>query len=58
MSLLAQNIIRKGRVDENATKLDAGNNEGGEYEVKAICDSVVYIKKSAGYLSGLDYLVF
>lgn len=28
-----------------------------EYEVKAIRDSIVYIKKEDGYLQGLLYLV-
>ena len=36
MSLLEQDITKKGQVDENATKLDAGDNESGKYEVKAI----------------------
>ena len=41
-SLLEQDTTKKGRVDEKAMELDAGNNEGGEYEVEAIWDSVVY----------------
>ena len=36
MSLLKQDIIRKGRVDENATKLDVGDNNNGEDEVEII----------------------
>ena len=36
VSLLEQDTIRKGRVDENATELDAGNNDSGEYKVEAI----------------------
>ena len=43
-------------MDKDVTELDAGNNEGNEYKVKAICDSVVYTKKSAGHLPGLYYL--
>ena len=34
--LLEQDITRKGRVDKNATELDAGNNDSNEYKVKAI----------------------
>ena len=60
MSLLEQNTVRKGRVDKNNTaELDAGNNESGEYKVKAICDSAVYAKESeSSHLLGLYYLVF
>ena len=47
------------QVDENhITKLDAGNNESGDYKLVAICDSTVYAKESTGYLLGLYYLVF
>ena len=41
MSLLEQDITKKGRMDENATELDANNNEGGEYKVEAIWDSAI-----------------
>ena len=57
MSLLEQDTTRKGRVDEDATELDAGDDEGGEYEVEAIRDSAVYARESAGHLPGLYYLV-
>ena len=58
MSLLEQDILRKRRVDENnATKLDAGDNEGVEYKVEAICDSAVYTRELAGHLPELYYLV-
>ena len=60
VSLLEQDTTRKGRVDENATelaKLDAGDDEGGEYEVEAIRDSAVHARESAGHLPGLYYLV-
>ena len=56
MSLLEQDTTRKGRVDENATELDAGE-DSGEYEVEAIRDSAVYARESAGHLPGLYYLV-
>ena len=56
--LLKQDTTRKRRVDENnATKLDAGDNEGSEYKVEAICDSAVYARESAGHLPRLYYLV-
>ena len=58
MTLLEQDTTRKGRVDENATELDAGDNDSGEYEVEAIRDSAVYARESeSGHLLGLYYLV-
>ena len=45
-------------MDENATELDAGDNDSGEYEVEAIRDSAVYARESeSGHLPGLYYLV-
>ena len=59
MSLLEQDTIRKKWVNkDNPIELDIGNNESGEYKVKAICDSAVYARKSAGHLLELYYLVF
>ena len=58
MLLLEQDTTRKGRVDKDATKLDAGNNKSEEYKIEAICDSAVYIRESANHLPGLYYLVF
>ena len=58
MSLLEQDIIRKGQVDEDTAESDTGDNESGEYKMEGIYDSVVYAKKSAGHLPGLYYLVF
>ena len=61
MSLLEQNTTRKGQVDKNTTKLaelDVSHHKGGEYKVKAICNSAVYAKESADYLPRLYYLVF
>ena len=60
MSLLEQDITRKGRVDEKtAEQLEfeaGGDNE--EYEVEGIRDSAVYARESeAGHLPGLYYLV-
>ena len=56
MSLLEQNIIRKKRVDNNITELNAVDDKN-EYEIKAICDSTVYIKELANYLSRFYYLI-
>ena len=58
--LLEQDTTRKRRVDENnAAKLDVGDNEGDEYKVEAICNSAVYAKESeTSHLPGLYYLVF
>ena len=60
MSLLEQNVTRKGRVDENKTELmelDAGN-DSSEYKVKVIHNRAVYTSESElGYLPGLYYLV-
>ena len=59
VSLLKRIITKKKQVDKNdAIKLDAHDNESGEYKIKAIFDSAVYIKKSTGHLPGLYYLVF
>ena len=59
MSLLEQDTTKKGRVEENATELDADNDEGGKYKVEAIWDSLVYARESeSGHLSGLYYLIF
>ena len=57
VSLLEQDTTRKGRVDKNATELDAGE-DNGEYKVEAIWDSAVYAKESeSDHLPGLYYLV-
>ena len=57
VSMLKQDTTRKGRVDENATELDAGNDKGGKYKVEAIWDSTVYTRESADHLPGLYYLI-
>ena len=58
MSLLEQNTTRKGQVDKNATELDAGNDDNGEYEMEAIQDSAVYARESeSDHLPDLYYLV-
>ena len=57
MSLLEQDTIRKGRVEDESVELDGGN-ENGEYKVEAIRDNEVYTRESeSGHLPGLYYLV-
>lgn len=58
MLLLEQNTTKKGQVvKNNITELNAGDNKGGEYKVKAIYDSAIYVNESAGHFPGLYYLV-
>ena len=53
MLLLEQDTIKKGRVDKNVTKFEAGSNDK-QYEVKRIWDSAVYVKESAtGHFASL-----
>ena len=59
MSLLKQDITRKGRVDKEVRQIefDTGDNSG-EYKVEAIWDSVVYARElESGHLLGFYYLV-
>ena len=57
VSLLKQDTTWKGRVDENAEELDAGD-DNEKYEVEAIRDSAVYARESElGHLLSLYYLV-
>ena len=57
MSLLEQDITRKGRVNKNAKELDAGD-DSGEYKVEAIWNSAVYARESElGHLPGFYYLL-
>ena len=59
MLLLEQDTTKKGWIDENATELDAGDDNSQEYKMEAIWDSVVYAQESElGQLPGLYYLVF
>lgn len=55
MSLLEQDITKKGQIDENMMELKAGNTE--EYEVEAIWNNTVYAIESNGHLPGVYYLV-
>ena len=59
LSLLEQGTTRKGRVDEKTLLLEfEDNSEDKEYEVEAICNSAIYVKKSeSGQLLGLYYLI-
>ena len=54
MSLLEQNTIKKKR-EFLVPEFELGNAK--EYEIEAIQDSVVYIKKANNDLPGLYYLV-
>lgn len=56
MSLLEQDIIQKGQINIfPVPEFEVGNNK--KYELKAIQDSTIYIKKANRYLSGPYYLV-
>ncbi len=59
MSLLEQDITRKGRVDkalpEPEKEFEAGDNR--KYEVEAIIDSTVYDQQANDQIPGLYYLV-
>lgn len=62
MSLLEQNIIRKGQVNKLDDKLleperefEAGDKK--KYKVEAIIDSAVYGQKTNGLMLGLYYPV-
>ena len=45
-------------MNKNAIKLDADDNDSGEYKVEAIWDSAVYARESeSGHLPSLYYLV-
>ena len=58
VSLLEQDITKKGRVSKKVPELDAGDKDSKEYEVEAIRDSAVYANESeSGHLPGLYYLV-
>ena len=58
VSLLEQDIIKKGWVSEKVPELDAGNKDSEEYEVEAVWDSAVYANKlELGHLTGVYYLV-
>ena len=46
VSLLEQNTIKKGQVDNNITKLDTGDNDSKMYKVGAIWDNAIYAKES------------
>ena len=57
MSLLEQDITRKGRLDNENIELDVGD-KNREYKVEAIRDSEVYARESeSGHLPDLYYLI-
>ena len=60
MSLLEQDITRKGRVDKKTLPLEfEDNGKSEEYEAEAICDSAVNVKGlESSQLPGLYYLIY
>ncbi len=58
MSLLEQDITRKGRVDKITSRLEfESDGNGKEYKVEAIFDNVVYARELEGHLPAFYYLV-
>ena len=59
VSLLKQDITRKGRVDKMIRQMEfnAEDKNGGEYKVEVIQDSAVFAKETDGHLLGLYYLI-
>ena len=57
VSLLEQDITRKGRVDKKIMELEFEANNSKEYKLEAIWNSVVYANKAKGHLPSLYYLV-
>ncbi len=58
VSLLEQDTIKKGQLNDTMAQLELDEGNSEEYEVEAICDSKVYAKKSdSSYLPSLYYLV-
>lgn len=59
MSVLKQNITRKGQLDKLTSQLwfDDANGKGNEYKVEEIWDNMVYARDSEDYILGIYYLV-
>lgn len=60
MSLLELVAITKKQIDKNnASELNASDNDNKKYKVKAICDNIVYIRESKldHHLVRLYYLI-
>ena len=57
VSLLEQDITKKGRVNDMQLNFEFEAGDNKEYEVDGIWDSTVYARESAGQLPGLYYLV-
>ena len=55
ISLLEKDTTKKGQMNNMQLEFEAGNNK--EYKVDGIWDSAVYVRESAGQLSGLYYLI-
>lgn len=59
MSLLEQNINKNEWVEENNTiELNAGNNKNRKYQIKAISNSAVNLKKLADNIFKFHHLIF
>lgn len=56
MSLLEQNTIEKGRVDENTIQLEFDDDVEKKYKIKEIWDIAVYARESEDHLLELYYL--
>lgn len=57
MSLLKQNTIKKGQIDETTSQLEFDKDGNGKkYKLERLCDSAVYAKESKGFLPRLYYL--
>ena len=58
VSLLEQDIIKKGRVDENITELDVGDNNSEKYKMEAIRNSAVYTRElKSDHILSFYYLI-
>lgn len=60
MLLLEHDVTKKGQADKVISYLEFESDDSNEkkYKVEAICNNVVYVKKSkSSHLSGLDYLI-
>ena len=46
MSLVEQNTIKNGRVNNKVSELNAGGRDNKDYNLEAIWDTAVYAEKS------------
>ena len=57
VSLLEQDITRKGRVSKEVPELDAGEKGSKKDKVEAIWNSAVYVRELESHLPSFNYLV-